>query len=242
MDNLSLEVLSQRSLGAPQSRGDSLDFVVKGALQVRHSLEIRDAGPEDAAALLELWATAAGRATEQVGVRSESEAVAALAQLAGDPDERMVVGLVEGVIIAAVHLRRVPISPLHTDMAVHTSYLLVSPEHRKHGVAHALLEAAVTWAEEKDVAHVTAAVTTGARDTNRFLARLGLAPVATIRVASTPLLRRKLSPPALRTGESRRSLGVVLAQRRSIQRRSGSLGLPGSSGSSGFSGSLEGDR
>ena len=60
---------------------------------------------------------------------------------------------------------------------MHTSFLLVLPEFRRHGVGHALLEAAVSWAEEKDIDQVTA-ITDGNRDTNRFFARLGLVTFA----------------------------------------------------------------
>lgn len=185
----------------------------------RHALEIRDARPDDAPELLELWAEAGNRTTEQPTPRPAGEAVAALAQIAADPDERVVVGLYEGELVAALHMTRSAMSPLHTDMAVHTSYLLVKPEHRKHGFARALLDAAVTWAEEKDVAHVTAITSSNSRDTNRFLARLGLATVASVRAASTATLRRRLTPEALRPSTPR-NLGLLLAQRRSIQRRS----------------------
>ena len=184
----------------------------------RHALEIRDARPDDAAGLLRLWAHSGVRA-EQASPRPLDEAGAALAQVAADPDERFLVALHEGGLIAALHMRRAPISPLHSDMAIHTSYLMVLPEHRKHGVARALLDVAVTWAEEKDVALVTAFTSSNSRDTNRFLARLGLAPVATVRMVNTAVLRRKITPEAIRPLDARRNLGRVLAQRRSIQRR-----------------------
>lgn len=145
--------------------------------------------------------------------------MAALAQAAADPDERVIVGFYEGELVAAIHLRRAAMSPLHTDMAVHTSYLLVLPKHRKHGFARALLDAAVTWAEDKDVSTVTAITSSNSRDTNRFLARLGLATVATVRVANTSVLRRKLTPEVLRPLDGRRNLGRLLAQRRSVQRQ-----------------------
>ncbi len=184
----------------------------------RHTLEIRDARPEDAGALLGLWNASGGR-TEQATTRPVDEAFAALAQVAVDPDERFLLGFHEGDLVAALHLRRAAISPLHSDMAIHTSYLLVLPDHRKHGFARALLDVAVSWAEEKGVDKVSAITSSNSRDTNRFLARLGLAPVATIRMANTGLLRRKLAPEAIRPLDARRNLGRVLAQRRSIQRR-----------------------
>ncbi|MCX6395372.1 MAG: GNAT family N-acetyltransferase [Propionibacteriales bacterium] len=186
---------------------------------MRNALDVRDARPEDAPGLLHLWAEAGSRTGDAPTPRPVEEAENALAQIAADPDERVVVGFFEGQLVAAVHLRRAAMSPLHTDMAVHTSYLLVLPEHRKHGFARTLLDAAVTWAEDKDVSHLTAITSSNSRDTNRFLARLGLATVATVRVASTSVLRRKLTPEVLRPVDGRRNLGRLLAQRRSVQRR-----------------------
>ncbi|RNM16020.1 GNAT family N-acetyltransferase [Nocardioides pocheonensis] len=182
----------------------------------RCALEIRDARPEDVAGLLQLW-THAGR--NEATPRPVDEATRALAQIAADPDERLLVGLVEGEVVAALHLRRAPMSPLHTETAVHTSYLLVLPEHRRHGYARALLDTALSWAEEKDVTHITAITNSNSRDTNRFLARLGLGTAATVRIASTATMRRKLAPEVIRSQDARRQLGRVLAQRRSLQRR-----------------------
>jgi GNAT superfamily N-acetyltransferase len=186
----------------------------------RCALEIRDARPEDAPDLLGLWAH--DRRESDAGTpRPVEEATRALAQIAADPDERMLIGHVEGRLVASVHLRRAPLSPLHTESAVHTSYLHVHAEHRRRGYARALLDAALTWAEEKDVSHITAITTSNSRDTNRFLARLGLGTAATIRIASTATMRRKLAPEVIRGQDARRQLGRVLAQRRSIQRRLG---------------------
>lgn len=183
----------------------------------RSALEIREAEPADAAELLALWEHS-GR-TDQPA-RPLEEAAGALAQVAAAPDERLVVGLYEGRIVAAVHLRRAPLSPLHIESVVHTSYLVVHPDHRRHGYARALLDHALAWAEEKDVTHITAIAMSSSRDTNRFLARLGLATAWTVRVGSTHAMRRRLHPDPIRSRDTRRQLGRVLAQRRSVQRRS----------------------
>jgi len=135
------------------------------------------------------------------------------------------VGLTEGQVVASVHLRRSPLSPLHTETAVHTSYLQVHPDHRRRGYARALLDVALAWAEEKDVTHITAITNSSSRDTNRFLARLGLGTAATVRIATTATVRRKLSPEPIRAHDSRRQLGRVLAQRRTIQRRLGQAAI-----------------
>jgi ribosomal protein S18 acetylase RimI-like enzyme len=185
----------------------------------RCTLEIRDARPEDVTELLRLWAHDR-RGFDDDTQRPVNEATKALAQIAADPDERMLVGYADGRLVASVHLRRAPLSPLHGDTAIHTSYLHVHPEHRRRGYARALLDAALAWAEEKDVSHITAITASNSRDTNRFLARLGLGTAATIRVATTASMRRKLAPEVIRSTDARRQLGRVLAQRRSIQRRS----------------------
>jgi GNAT superfamily N-acetyltransferase len=184
----------------------------------RCALEIRDARPEDVTELLRLWAHDR-RGLDGDTPRPVDEATRALAQIAADADERMLVGFVDDRLVASVHLRRAPLSPLHAESAVHTSYLQVHPDHRRRGYARALLDAAVEWAEEKDVTHITAITTSNSRDTNRFLARLGLGTAATIRIASTASMRRKLTPEVIRTQDARRQLGRVLAQRRSVQRR-----------------------
>ncbi|MGH3412673.1 MAG: GNAT family N-acetyltransferase [Marmoricola sp.] len=182
----------------------------------RQGLEIREAHPEDAPDLVELWSQA-GHGTVQPP-QLAAEAPTALAHIAADPDERLMVGMHEDKVVASLHLRRGPISPLHTEQVVHTSFLLVLPEFRRHGYAQALMDSAVTWAEEKGVDHVTAITVSSSRDANRYLARLGLATAATVRMASTGTVRKKLSPER-RVHGSRRHVGQVLAQRRTMRRR-----------------------
>lgn len=182
----------------------------------RPAPQIRDAGPQDAPALLQLWADTSRGA--ESSPRAQEDAERALAGIAASPDERLIVAEVEGRLVAALQLTRGPISPLVRDAVVHTSFLLVDPEHRRHGYAHALMEVAVSWAEEKGVTQVTAFADSN-RDTNRFLARLGLVTLATVRHTSTTSLRKHLSAERSRVSGSNRHLVEVLAQRRSMRRR-----------------------
>lgn len=177
----------------------------------RSPMLVRDARVEDVSDLLTVWAEA-GHGIE-IDPAFESEARRALANVSANPEERLLVCETEGRVVAALSLRRAPLGPLHTEDVVHTSYLLVLPQYRRHGCAHLLLEAAVLWAEEKGIEHVTAITASASRDSNRFLARLGLGQVATIRVAATASLRDRLHPAPTR------SVGRILAQRRSMRRR-----------------------
>ena len=183
----------------------------------RPAAHIRDAAPTDAAELLDLYDSQAGdESAFELEVR---DAERALANLEANSDERLLVVECGGRIVAAMQLRRCPVAPLSVDPVVHTSFLVVSPEHRRHGYAHVLMEAAATWAEEKDIHQITA-ITDGDRDTNRFFARMGLTSAATVRQAGTSALRKKLSADRSRIAVGgNRHLIEVLAQRRTMRRR-----------------------
>ena len=193
----------------------------------RYQVQVRDALPADAAALIEVWGDFRRQGSDRVNGAGDTEAVAALARIAADPDERLLVAVVDDRVVGAAHLMRAGISPIHTETAVHVTHLHVVGGHRRHGVGKALMEAAVSWAEEKDTTHVIAAASVSSRDGNRFMARLGLSPIATIRGATVPALRAKLpvEPPAgaMVSCRHHRSVGHVIAQRR-LQRRALSRG------------------
>ncbi|MGN6160869.1 MAG: GNAT family N-acetyltransferase [Marmoricola sp.] len=179
----------------------------------RLPLTVREAVVSDADAILEMWAATG---TGVVSVSAQAEAERAIERVSASALERLVVGELDDRVVAVVHLRRGPMSPLHTEEAIHTSFLLVRPDHRRHGYARALLEVGVVWADELGVDYVTALTTAASRDANRFLARLGLASTATFRVAPVALLRARLNP-APRIGVAARS--QILAQRRTMRRR-----------------------
>lgn len=179
----------------------------------RLPLMLRDAAVTDADALLGMW-TATQKGV--VAGTSQHDAECAIERISASAFERLVVGEVDGAVVGVVHLRRGPITPLHTQEVVHTSFLLVRQDHRRHGYARTLLEVGVTWAEELGLDYVTALTAAASRDANRFFARLGLGATATLRIAPTSVLRAKLSP-APRLGVTAR--GQVLAQRRSMRRR-----------------------
>ena len=196
----------------------------KGCPLSRRPVHVRDATPEDADALLAIWADFSKRTfTEKLPLAPpEVEAASAVARIAASPDERLLVGSIDDDVVGLCHLIRGSLSPIHAETAVYVSHLHVLSNARRHGVGRALLEAAVTWAEEKDTTHVLAAASAQSRDANRFMARLGLAQIAVVRGATVSALRAKLpvEPPAAARCDARthRSVGQVLVQRR-LQRR-----------------------
>ena len=184
-------------------------------------MQVRDATPDDAEELLAIWADFSRRShalAEQPGI----ETATAVARIVADPDERLIVGAVDGEVVGAAHLRRAPLSPIYTDTAIHVTHLHVLDGWRRRGVGHALMEAAVSWAEEKDTTHVIAAATATSRDANRFMARLGLGQIAVVRGATVAAMRSKMPVEAAAcaqvTPRSSRTVSQVLAKRRSLRR------------------------
>jgi GNAT superfamily N-acetyltransferase len=181
----------------------------------RGSVLVRDAVPEDAQALLAIW-TDFTAVSERIMLDEDScaETERAVMRLDTDPSERLLVAVVDDEPVGVVHLRRAPISPIHEEDAVHVGYLHVLSEFRRRGVGKQLLEAAADWAEEKDSKHIVASVAATARDSNRFLARLGLGQVAVVRASTVASLRSKL----LGTAAPRTVMENVIAARRLMRR------------------------
>lgn len=191
---------------------------------IRCPVQVRDAVPDDVEELREVLATGDDRTGE---VEQVAAGCTAVASIAADPDQRLLVAVLDGRIAGAVHLIRGSLSPMHSDTAVHVLHLHVLEEYRRHGVGHALMEGTVAWAEEKDTTHILAAASVGSRDANRFMARLGLSQVAVVRAATVSTLRAKLpaETSAARAGSrSHRIVEQVLAQRRSLRRSQAKTG------------------
>ena len=170
-----------------------------------------------------MWGALAERPhQDHTTAHATQEAAAAIARIAADPDQRLVVARIDDAVAGAVHLMRAPLSPVHSDTAVYVMHLQVIESFRRHGVGRALMEATVSWAEEKDTEHVIAAASVASRDANRFMARLGLGQIAVVRGATVPALRAKLpvEPPAAGPGgHAQPPQGRHrLAQRRSLRR------------------------
>jgi GNAT superfamily N-acetyltransferase len=171
---------------------------------------LRDAVAGDAPALEAVWGDVL-RPTEPDGRIADLADV--LARVADDPDERVVVAEVDDQVVGAVYLGVTTVTPINLEPVVLTVSPHVLPSFRRHGIGRMLVDAAVTWAEERGIAHVATAASASSRDANRFMARLALAPQAMFRVASTTAVRARLRPP-----RGHHSVSQVLAARRSQRR------------------------
>jgi GNAT superfamily N-acetyltransferase len=180
----------------------------------RNPVHVRDALPEDAEVLVAMWQrnTDAGTRLAEPSVDSAERSIG---HLALDPGQRLLLAELDHQVVGVAHLMRTPVSPLHEETTVRVGHMLVDCEHRRRGIGRALLAEAVAWADEKQSQHLLVVVSAAAREANRFLARLGLASVATVRAARVGALQERLAKvEAAECGD-----GQVMVERIRILRR-----------------------
>lgn len=189
------------------------------------AVRVRDAVASDAAVLSRLWFDLVA----PQGDAPESVVAKAVLRYAGDDGGRIVVAELDGAVVGCGFIRVAVASPLDAGRAVLLSHVQVAVGYGRQGVGSALLEAALTWAEHRGVETVVTSVPTDHREANRFLARLGLAPVASLRAGSVAALRARLphdpSTVARRSRRISRNVGQVVAARRSQRRAQARAGL-----------------
>jgi GNAT superfamily N-acetyltransferase len=157
---------------------------------------VRDAVPGDAAALLSIWIDFTSDPPRQPRPSTDVDEVARSVQrIAEDPLQRLVVVVMGEDPVGVAHLRRAPVSPIHGEDAVHVGYLHVLSKFRRRGLGKQLMETAADWAEELGSPHIVASVAANARESNRFLARLGMSQVAVVRATTVSALKGRLRTP-----------------------------------------------
>ncbi|MDP9831299.1 GNAT family N-acetyltransferase [Kineosporia succinea] len=112
-------------------------------------------------------------------------------------------------------MRESPLNVLTGSTALCVDEFWVAPSERRHGVARAMLAHVAGHAERLGVEQVIAGVPTAAKDTQRWFARLGFAPVTVRRAVTPSALRRRLSG----ADGQRGALEHLLSRRRSLRAR-----------------------
>jgi len=180
----------------------------------RPAVEARRATVDDLDDLVALWS----QAREELGRGSRlvplDQVRARLSEALSTGDLIVAIGRHEGAAAGYAVLRLAPVLLVDGD-TLHIEHLFVLPSMRRRGVARALLVVATSVADRHGADQIMAGAPPAARDTHRFLARLGFSPLMVRRVVGTSALRRRLA------GEGqRRGLDDLLSRRRSLRARS----------------------
>ncbi len=97
-----------------------------------------------------------------------------------------------GGVVGMLSARDDAVGAIDLTPVLHVTHLVVAPGHRRRGIGRSLLAAAVHLAEDAGVEHLLATAAAGSREGNRYLARIGFAPLVVHRIAPTSSLRRSL--------------------------------------------------
>jgi ribosomal protein S18 acetylase RimI-like enzyme len=175
----------------------------------RSLVSLREATLADAEDLAALWQPFLRRGSDV----QLHDLATAIEQLPDRPGERLLVAEYDGAFAGAAFLKAGTYSPVNPEPVLQVHNAAVAPAFRRRGIGKALVESAVTWAEELGIGHVATAAASGSREANRFMARLALGPQAVLRMAPTPAVRAKL----VARHPGGRQVTQVLAVRRSLR-------------------------
>lgn len=95
-------------------------------------------------------------------------------------------------LVGLLSARHDAVGAIDLTPVLHVTHLMVHPRHRRRGIGRALLAAAVRLADEEGIEHILTTAAAGSREGNRYLARIGFAPLVVHRIAPTCALRRSL--------------------------------------------------
>jgi GNAT superfamily N-acetyltransferase len=160
------------------------------------TVQTREASDADVAAIVDLWDELRVQAGRVGPFGPPASAVAIrdrLRSLQADPAHRVIVADVEGEVVGLAVLSRLPVTPISEVESVQISFMHVRDDRRRRGVGRAIVSAAAKFAGEVGADYVTVGVFPGARESNRFFARLGFSPLVMRRAIATSALQKRLS-------------------------------------------------
>jgi len=171
------------------------------------TVRVREATDDDVLAIAELWEALRGQGGRIGPFGPPASAVSIrerLESLRADPAHRVVVAEVDGDVAGLAVLSRLPVTPISDVESIQISFMHVKDDRRRRGVGRAIVSAATEFATEVGADYVTVGVFPGARDSNRFFARLGFSPLVMRRAIATTALQRRLSGELERSERRRR--------------------------------------
>jgi ribosomal protein S18 acetylase RimI-like enzyme len=164
----------------------------------RVNVRIRPAGHDDIPSLVELVQSIDTTSGLFSGKPLADQSTPHLTERFGEildaaTDRFMLVAVDEpGTVVGMLSGRRDEVGAIDLTPVLHVTHLMVAPDHRRRGVGRSLLAAAVNRADEEGIEHLLATAAAGSREGNRYLARIGFAPLVVHRIAPTSSLRRAL--------------------------------------------------
>lgn len=197
------------------------------ARQRLNHVALRPAGLDDVAAIVALRADAdiyRGRPArlrrpatsgKRTPVSEREKAEQRLALALDDPQSLVLVAVSDEDVVGFVWMHSGHDDALSGDIAIHIDYLVVARSVRRHGVGMQLLDAAISFAEQQEADSFVIWAVPGDREANRYLARLGFAPLAIRRGASLSVVRRRLAQAEHGgAGRTKRATSAIPALRR----------------------------
>jgi ribosomal protein S18 acetylase RimI-like enzyme len=162
----------------------------------RVNVRIRPAGHDDIPSLVELVQSIDTTSGVFSGRPLQDQSVEHLTKRIGeilDSDRLLLIAVDEaGAAVGLLVGRNDEVGAIDLTPVLHVTHLMVAPCARRRGVGRSLLAAAVQRADEEGVEHLLATAAAGSREGNRYLARIGFAPLVVHRIAPTSALRRAL--------------------------------------------------
>lgn len=160
------------------------------------SVRIREVQESDLGAVVDLWEElrGAGGRLGPFGTPATAAGVRErLAALAADSAHRVIVAEIDQNVVGLAVLSRLPLTPISDVESVQISFMHVRNDRRRRGVGRAIVEGGASFAGEIGADYVTVGVFPSSRETNRYFARLGFAPLVVRRAIATSKLQHRLA-------------------------------------------------
>ncbi len=182
---------------------------------MRSGIEVGAVRPEDVEGVVELCARAREETWAGAQVCSGDAGTIArhVGALTAMPGATVLTARADGRAVGLLLGRLIGPNVFTDEVNLTVEVVYVEPRHRRRGVGHALMQAAVELALAAGAENVYAAPIPGARGVQRFFVRLGFAPAASHRVIAAAALNRRLAAESARRVAGR-GVDEVIARRR----------------------------